>query len=215
MVGHNEDVRNIADHLGNGVNVVVAGHAEPASCQPLAGGCDRQPGHRPAWIWTCGSSPMQSWALRAFPRRKRSPSGCTVFIGLWLDPAEDDANIAWVREASDAIVPYSTGVPTGRWRSARWCRRQCRIATATSSSPARLDGPGHQDYSPHSHVPERWRSPWGRGGPSHAVCGPRCSWAATLWVTAARTVAPGWQSGECSAGASACLSARRRGAVCR
>jgi hypothetical protein len=46
----------------------------------------------------------------------RVPAGATVFgnrdagflmnyIGLWLDPAEDDANIAWVREASDAIAP--------------------------------------------------------------------------------------------------------------
>ena len=31
------------------------------------------------------------------------------YIGLWLDPAEDEANIAWVRAASDAIAPYGTG----------------------------------------------------------------------------------------------------------
>ena len=50
----------------------------------------------------------------------RVPAGATAFgnrdagflmnyIGLWLDPAEDDADIAWVREASDAIAPHSTG----------------------------------------------------------------------------------------------------------
>jgi FAD/FMN-containing dehydrogenase len=50
----------------------------------------------------------------------RVPAGATAFgnrdsaflmnyIGLWLDPAEDDANIAWVREASDAVMPHSTG----------------------------------------------------------------------------------------------------------
>jgi FAD/FMN-containing dehydrogenase len=31
------------------------------------------------------------------------------YIGLWLDPAQDEANIAWVRAASDAIAPYGTG----------------------------------------------------------------------------------------------------------
>ena len=31
------------------------------------------------------------------------------YIGLWLDPAQDEANTAWVRAASDAIAPYGTG----------------------------------------------------------------------------------------------------------
>jgi len=31
------------------------------------------------------------------------------YVGLWLDPAEDDANIAWVRASSDAMAPYGTG----------------------------------------------------------------------------------------------------------
>jgi hypothetical protein len=31
------------------------------------------------------------------------------YIGLWLDPAQDEAHIAWVRAASDAIAPYGTG----------------------------------------------------------------------------------------------------------
>jgi FAD/FMN-containing dehydrogenase len=31
------------------------------------------------------------------------------YIGLWLDPAEDEANTAWVKAASDAIEPYGTG----------------------------------------------------------------------------------------------------------
>jgi FAD/FMN-containing dehydrogenase len=50
----------------------------------------------------------------------RVPAGGTAFgnraagflmnyIGLWLDPAEDDANTAWVRAASDAMEPYGTG----------------------------------------------------------------------------------------------------------
>jgi FAD/FMN-containing dehydrogenase len=50
----------------------------------------------------------------------RVPAGSTAFanrdagylvnyIGLWLDPAEDQANTAWVRAASDAIEPYGTG----------------------------------------------------------------------------------------------------------
>jgi FAD/FMN-containing dehydrogenase len=50
----------------------------------------------------------------------RVPSGATAFgnrdagflmnyIGLWLDPAEDEANMAWVRDASDALAPFGTG----------------------------------------------------------------------------------------------------------
>jgi FAD/FMN-containing dehydrogenase len=50
----------------------------------------------------------------------RVPAGATAFgnrdagflmnyIGLWHDPAEDEANTAWVRAASDAIRPYGTG----------------------------------------------------------------------------------------------------------
>jgi FAD/FMN-containing dehydrogenase len=31
------------------------------------------------------------------------------YIGLWQDPAEDKRNIGWVKEASDAIAPLSTG----------------------------------------------------------------------------------------------------------
>jgi FAD/FMN-containing dehydrogenase len=50
----------------------------------------------------------------------RVPSGATAFgsrdagflmnyIGLWLDPAEDGKNAAWVRAASEAMAPYGTG----------------------------------------------------------------------------------------------------------
>ena len=50
----------------------------------------------------------------------RVPAGATAFgnrdagfltnyIGLWLDPGEDETNTAWVRSASDAIEPYGTG----------------------------------------------------------------------------------------------------------
>ena len=50
----------------------------------------------------------------------RVPAGATAFgnrkagflmnyIGLWLDPAKDEANTAWVRAASDAIEPHGTG----------------------------------------------------------------------------------------------------------
>jgi FAD/FMN-containing dehydrogenase len=31
------------------------------------------------------------------------------YIGLWQDPAEDKTHTAWVRSASDAMEPYSTG----------------------------------------------------------------------------------------------------------
>ena len=31
------------------------------------------------------------------------------YIGLWLDPAEDEANTAWVKAASEAMAPYGTG----------------------------------------------------------------------------------------------------------
>jgi len=48
------------------------------------------------------------------------PAGATAFgnrdagflmnyIGLWLDPAEDEANTTWVRNASDAMAPFGTG----------------------------------------------------------------------------------------------------------
>jgi FAD/FMN-containing dehydrogenase len=50
----------------------------------------------------------------------RVPAGATAFgsrdakflmnyIGLWHDPSQDEANTAWVRGASDAMEPYSTG----------------------------------------------------------------------------------------------------------
>jgi FAD/FMN-containing dehydrogenase len=50
----------------------------------------------------------------------RVPAGATAFgnrdagflmnyIGLWLDPAEDQTNTAWVRAASDAMEPHGTG----------------------------------------------------------------------------------------------------------
>jgi FAD/FMN-containing dehydrogenase len=50
----------------------------------------------------------------------RTESGATAFgnreagfllnyIGLWLDSAEDEANTAWVKAASDAMEPYGTG----------------------------------------------------------------------------------------------------------
>jgi FAD/FMN-containing dehydrogenase len=50
----------------------------------------------------------------------RVPAGTTAFgsrdagflmnyIGLWLDPAEDQKHTAWVRTASDAMEPYTTG----------------------------------------------------------------------------------------------------------
>jgi FAD/FMN-containing dehydrogenase len=31
------------------------------------------------------------------------------YIGLWLDPSEDERNSAWVKDASDAMAPYGTG----------------------------------------------------------------------------------------------------------
>jgi FAD/FMN-containing dehydrogenase len=50
----------------------------------------------------------------------RVPAGATAFgsreapflmnyIGLWMDPSEDEANTAWVKAASDAMEPYMTG----------------------------------------------------------------------------------------------------------
>jgi FAD/FMN-containing dehydrogenase len=50
----------------------------------------------------------------------RVPAGATAFgnrdapflmnyIGLWLDPAEDQSNIAWVKAASDEVRPHGTG----------------------------------------------------------------------------------------------------------
>jgi FAD/FMN-containing dehydrogenase len=50
----------------------------------------------------------------------RVPTGATAFgnrdagflmnyIGLWLDPGEDEVHTAWVRAASDAMEPYGTG----------------------------------------------------------------------------------------------------------
>ncbi len=50
----------------------------------------------------------------------RVPAGATAFgnrsadflmnyVGLWLDPAQDQPNTAWVRAASDAMGPYGTG----------------------------------------------------------------------------------------------------------
>jgi FAD/FMN-containing dehydrogenase len=50
----------------------------------------------------------------------RVPAGATAFgsreapflmnyIGLWMDPSEDEANTAWVKAASDAMEPYTTG----------------------------------------------------------------------------------------------------------
>jgi FAD/FMN-containing dehydrogenase len=40
----------------------------------------------------------------AFPHRE--PGFNLVITGEWLDPAEDEANIAWVRDTFDAIQPY-------------------------------------------------------------------------------------------------------------
>jgi hypothetical protein len=31
------------------------------------------------------------------------------YIGLWLDPSEDERNVAWVKDASDAMASYGTG----------------------------------------------------------------------------------------------------------
>jgi FAD/FMN-containing dehydrogenase len=31
------------------------------------------------------------------------------YIGLWEDASQDERNIAWVKEASDAMAPYGTG----------------------------------------------------------------------------------------------------------
>ena len=31
------------------------------------------------------------------------------YIGMWLDPTEDERNTAWVKRASDAMAPYTTG----------------------------------------------------------------------------------------------------------
>jgi FAD/FMN-containing dehydrogenase len=50
----------------------------------------------------------------------RIPAGATAlgnrdagflmnYIGLWLDPSQDEAGTAWARGASDAMQPYSTG----------------------------------------------------------------------------------------------------------
>ena len=39
----------------------------------------------------------------------RASGFLTNYIGLWLDPAQDEVNTAWAREASDAVAPYSTG----------------------------------------------------------------------------------------------------------
>jgi FAD/FMN-containing dehydrogenase len=50
----------------------------------------------------------------------RTPAGATAFgsrdagflmnyIGLWLDPAEDEKHTAWAKAASDAMAPYGTG----------------------------------------------------------------------------------------------------------
>jgi FAD/FMN-containing dehydrogenase len=50
----------------------------------------------------------------------RVPPGATAFgnrdagflmnyIGLWLDPEQDEANIAWVRAAATAMEPHGTG----------------------------------------------------------------------------------------------------------
>src|SRR5947209_1307450 len=36
----------------------------------------------------------------------RESSFLMNYIGLWQDPAEDQANIAWVKDASDAMAPY-------------------------------------------------------------------------------------------------------------
>jgi hypothetical protein len=41
----------------------------------------------------------------AYPHRQ--PGYDLVLIGQWLDPAESDANIAWVRETYDALEPYT------------------------------------------------------------------------------------------------------------
>ena len=43
----------------------------------------------------------------AFPHR--DPGFNVVITGEWLDAADDDANIGWVRETFDAIAPYTGG----------------------------------------------------------------------------------------------------------
>jgi len=41
----------------------------------------------------------------AFPHRE--PGFNLVMTGEWLDAADDDANIGWVRETFDAVAPYT------------------------------------------------------------------------------------------------------------
>ena len=41
----------------------------------------------------------------AYPHRE--PGYNLVLAGQWLDPAESDTNIAWVRETFDALKPYT------------------------------------------------------------------------------------------------------------
>ena len=42
----------------------------------------------------------------AYPHRQ--PGFNLVIAGEWLDPAEDEANIAWVRSTFEAVAPYTT-----------------------------------------------------------------------------------------------------------
>jgi berberine-like enzyme len=41
----------------------------------------------------------------AYPHR--DPGYNLVLTGEWLDPADDDANIAWVRSTFEAVAPYT------------------------------------------------------------------------------------------------------------
>jgi len=40
--------------------------------------------------------------------RAGQPGFNLVLTGEWLDPADDDANIAWVRSTFDAVAPYTS-----------------------------------------------------------------------------------------------------------
>lgn len=39
----------------------------------------------------------------------RDARHAVIAIGMWDDPAQDDVNMQWVREFSDAIQPFASG----------------------------------------------------------------------------------------------------------
>lgn len=43
--------------------------------------------------------------------RYRDSPFVSNIVGFWMDPSDAEANIAWVRETWDAMLPYSTGAP--------------------------------------------------------------------------------------------------------